>query len=342
MRVYPEQLTARLYKGLHPAYLLFGNEPLLKQEALDSVLHEALKQGFDEKHRFTVDSLLNWQDVNDTCQALSLFSHRQIIILTLPETALGANHAKGLKALSALLHQDVLLVLDGPKLNKNQEASQWFTSLEKTGLYVPCPSIDIQQLPRFIEMRCKRLGLTPDKESVLLLARWHEGNLLALSQSLMKLQLLYLDGKLTLIRLQDALSRHNHYTPFQLTDALIEGKAKRAIRIVQQLRAEGVEITLLLRTIQKELIQVCKIQESMASGMSLRQLFDNFHIWQAKRAGLTAAIHRLPPSTLRELLRSLADIEIMVKSDVDSLPWPALSAFCLLMCGYPTHLTQIK
>lgn len=342
MKIYPEQLTARLSKGLHQAYLLFGNEPLLKQEAIDQVLKAAAKQGFDEKHRFSVDKQLNWQDVNEICQALSLFSSRQIIILTLPDTPLTATQTTPLKTLTALLHQDILLIVEGPKLNRNQESSQWFTLLQKNGVYAPCNSPDLQQLPRFIETRCKNMGLMPDPESVKLLASWHEGNLLALSQSLMKLQLIYPDGRLTLIRLQETLSRHNHYTPFQLTDALIEGKAKRAIRIVQQLRAEGVEITLLLRTIQKELVQLCKIQEHAASGIALRQLFDQFHIWQAKRTPLTAALHRLSPSTLRHLLHLLADIEIRVKSDFDSEPWSALNAFCIEMCGYPTHLTKMN
>lgn len=342
MKVTPEQLTKRLSQGLAPSYLLFGNDPLLKQEAIDSVLHTAVKHGFDEKHRFTVDKQFNWQDVYDTCQALSLFSRRQIILLTLPETPLVVAQTNALKALIPLLHHDILLVLDGPKLNKNQESSQWFTLLQKNGCYVPCLSPTFQQLPRFIEARCRLIGLTPDPESVQLLAQWHEGNLLALSQSLMTLQLLYPDGKLTLIRLQETLSRHNHYTPFQLTDALIEGKAKRAIRIVQQLEAEGVEITLLLRTIQKELVQLCKIQEYASSGMSLRQIFDQLHLWQAKRAPFTAALHRLPATKLRQLLHRLADIEIKVKSDFDSQSWPGLQAFCIEMCGYPTHLAPIN
>ena len=35
MRIYPEQLAQQLSKGLRQAYLLCGNEPLLKLEASD-------------------------------------------------------------------------------------------------------------------------------------------------------------------------------------------------------------------------------------------------------------------------------------------------------------------
>ncbi|PMN95214.1 DNA polymerase III subunit delta [Enterovibrio norvegicus] len=335
MRIYPEQLTQRLSQGLCQTYLLFGNEPLLKQESIQSILNASLQQGFEEKHRFSVDSQLNWQEVYDVCQALSLFASRQVLILTLPDSALTAAQANALKALEPFLHEDILLLLDGPRLNKKQESAQWFTLFQKNGVYIPCNTPDARQLPRFIEARCRELHLKPDHESVMLLAQWHEGNLLALSQSLMKLQLLYPDGELTLIRLQEALSRHNHYTPFQLTDALIEGKAKRAVRIVRQLQAEGVEITLLLRVIQKELVQLCKMQEYGASGMSLNTLFDHFRVWQNRRPILTAALHRLPQPRLMLLLHRLADIEVMVKTDFDSQPWPALSAFTIEMCGHP-------
>ncbi|WP_325893589.1 DNA polymerase III subunit delta [Grimontia sp. NTOU-MAR1] len=342
MRIYPEQLTQRLNQGLCQTYLIFGNEPLLKEESKQSIIDIAQKQGFDEKHRFVIDNQLNWQDVYDVCQALSLFASRQIIILALPENPLTTAQANALKELQPMLHQDLVLVLDGPRLNKKQESAKWFTSFQTNGLYVPCNTPDGRQLPRFIENRCHSLGLHPDHESVMLLAQWHEGNLLALSQSLMKLQLLYPDGELTLPRLQDALSRHNHYTPFQLTDALIEGKAKRAARIVRQLEAEGVEITILLRVIQKELIQLCKMQEYGASGMGLSKIFDHFRVWQTRRPAMTAALHRLTLPTLMHLLQSLAAIEVMVKTDFDSQPWPALSAFCLEMCGHPLPLSPVN
>ena len=35
MRVYPEQFADHLKAGLKPCYLIFGDEPLLKLEAID-------------------------------------------------------------------------------------------------------------------------------------------------------------------------------------------------------------------------------------------------------------------------------------------------------------------
>jgi len=337
MRIYPEQLTQQLNKGLRQAYLLFGNEPLLKQECSVQIKQAAEKAGFNERHAFTIDAQLDWNQVLDCCQAMSLFSSRQIIELEVPESGLNPNQAKALQEVIATLHTDILLLMHGPRLNKKQESAKWFKAVADLGLYVPCNTPDARHLPRFIQGRCQQLGLQPDHESVLMLAQWHEGNLLALAQSLQKLTLLYPDGALTVVRLEEALSRHNHYTPFQLVDALLAGQSKRSQRVLRQLEGEGIEAVILLRTLQRELTQLYKMQEMGSKGNPLNIIFEQFRIWQSRREVYIGALHRLPLSTLIQLLRQLAELEVKVKTDFDYQPWPALSALCAEMCGIRTH-----
>ncbi|WP_318508146.1 DNA polymerase III subunit delta [Photobacterium leiognathi] len=338
MRVYPEQLTQQLEKGLRQAYLLFGNEPLLKQECGDSIKQLAQQQGFLERHHFTIDNQLDWNLVLDCCQAMSLFSAQQIIELDVPDTGLNANQAKALLEVIEHLNPDILLVLTGPYLNKKQESTKWFKALDAIGLYVPCNTPDAKQMPRFIQARCRVLGLKPDHESVQMLAQWHEGNLLALAQSLHKLVLLYPDGELTIVRLQEALSRHNHYTPFQLVDAVLAGQAKRSQRVLRQLQGEGVEATILLRTLQRELTQLYKMQEMGKKGTPLNIIFEQFRVWQNRREMYIGALHRLPLTRLVGIIRQLTQLELQVKTDYDTNPWPALSALCAEICGFDTHL----
>jgi DNA polymerase III, delta subunit (EC 2.7.7.7) len=332
MRAYPEQLAQQLNQPLRQTYLVFGTDPLLKLESRDAICHTARSQGFEEHHKFMIDAQLDWQEVFDCCQALSLFSSRQIIELTCPENGLSSAQAKQLTELASYLHPDILLLVQGERLNKKQESAKWFTTLAKQALYVVCQTPDARHLPRFIEQRCRHLGLQPDQPALQLLAQWHEGNLLALVQSLQILHLLYPDGALTLPRIESALSRHHHFTPFQLTDALLAGKANRAQRIIEQLHAEGEEPTLLLRLIQKELKQLYTIQEQGQQGRPLNVLFDQLRVWQARRPMITAALNRLNKVRLASLLRQLAELEIQLKTDFGSDPWPNLHYFCALMC----------
>ncbi len=64
---------------------------------------------------------LDWNAVYDCCQALSLFSYRQLIEIEIPESGVNAQTAKELSALVGQLHQDILLLVIGPKLTKAQE-----------------------------------------------------------------------------------------------------------------------------------------------------------------------------------------------------------------------------
>ncbi|MGF1764786.1 DNA polymerase III subunit delta [Aliivibrio kagoshimensis] len=341
MRTFPEQLPQKLTQQLHQSYLLFGNEPLLKLEAQDQIRKSAYQQGFEEKHAFTLDKQVDWNLIFDCCQALSLFSSRQIIELEVPDSGLSTTNANQLKALIPLLHSDIILIIIGPRITKAQENTQWFKQSSKQGLFVPCNTPDNQHLPRFIQQRCSKLNLMPDPEAVQILAQWHEGNLLALAQSLEKLALLYPDGKLTLLRIEEALNRNNHFTPFQLTDALLAGKAKRAQRILRQLEAEGIELIILLRTIQKELFQLLKLHEEHSLGLSMQQAFDKYRIWQNKRTFYQAALQRLSSKRLQQLVLLLTQIEIKAKSEFGNDTWPLLGQLCIDMCSIqPITLTS--
>ncbi|WP_194437095.1 DNA polymerase III subunit delta [Vibrio fluminensis] len=336
MRIFADRLADQLSKQLHPIYLLFGNEPLLLQESRQAIQQTAKQQGFDERHRFAIDTSFDWNQVYDCCQALSLFSARQLIELELPEAGVNAAIAKELVSVAEMLHPDILLVLVGTKLTKAQESAKWFKTLSSQGCWVNCLSPDLQRLPQFVQARCRALGLKPDAEAVQMLAQWHEGNLFALSQSLEKLVLLYPDGHLTLVRLEESLSRHNHFTAFHWIDALLAGKGNRAQRILRQLEAEGVEVVILVRTIQKELTQLLQMQQQ-AQQSSIAQVFDSYRIWQSKRPLYSAALQRLNIPRLQKLMQLLAQAEILTKTQYDQPSWPLLHQLSVVLC-----LPQVK
>ncbi|WP_413113940.1 DNA polymerase III subunit delta [Thaumasiovibrio sp. DFM-14] len=333
MRTYPEALGSQLSRSLQQSYLLLGNEPLLKSEVSRDIFKAARQAGFEEKHHFAITNQLDWQEVFDCCQALSLFSQRQVISLEMPDTGLTAPQSKQLVNLAEMLHSDILLVIFGPRINKRQESAQWFKALTKAGVWVPCNSPELRQLPRFIQQRCQTLKLQADPESVQFLAQLHEGNLLALAQSLEKLALLFPDGQLTLVRLEEALSSHSHYTPFQLVDALLAGQTKRAQRVLQRLEGEGVEPIIILRTLQRELMQLNKIHELGMKGQTLQITFEQLKIWQTRRPLITGALQRLPRAKVIMLLSLLAALEIEAKTEYDNAIWSRLRQFSIEMCG---------
>lgn len=337
MRIFADKLADNLQRQLNGIYLLFGNEPLLLLESRDAILSVAKNAGFLEKHRFTLDASLDWGDVYDCCNALSLFSSQQIIELEIPENGVNAAASKQLIELSEQLNPDILLLITGQKLTRQQENSKWFKTLNQKGIWVSCLTPDIQRLPHFVQRRCHQLNLNPDAEALQMLAQWHEGNLLALKQSLEKLTLLYPDGQLSLMRVEQALSRHNHYTPFQWIDALLAGKPNRSQRILRQLESEGVEPVILLRTLQKELSLLLTIQHECLTA-PIGQVFDKNRIWQAKRLLYNATLQRLDSRQIKRLIKQLTRAEVMVKTQYDNSSWPLIRQLSLEFCSASTIL----
>ncbi len=332
IRIYPEQLGAQLQEGLRACYILTGNEPLLLQESQDAIRSNAQQQGFTEHFSVVIDTHTDWDAIFSTCQALSLFAHRQTLLLTLPENGPNAAIAAQLQTLSTLLHADILLMIRASKLTKAQENSVWFKALSASGVVVPCQTPEQAQLPRWVSTRAKSMKLTVDDAATQLLCYCYEGNLLALSQALERLSLLWPDGKLTLPRVEQAVFDAAHFTPFHWVDALLAGKSKRAQHILKQMQAEESEPVILLRTVQRELMLLLTLQRQMAT-TSLRTLFDQYRVWQNRRPLFSDALQRLSASQLTQAIRLLTRTELILKQDYGQSVWSELETLSLLLCS---------
>lgn len=337
MKLYAEKLDDALSKALAQVYLILGNEPLLIQESRQAIQRQAYQQGFTEKHSFKADNSLNWSDVYDCCQTLSLFSQQQLIEIEVPENGFNASLGKTLVELIQTLSSDTLLVVVGERLAKAQENTAWFKALSDKACIVNCLTPELSRLPQFVTLRCKTLGLKADNESIQRLAQWHEGNLLALVQNLEKLVLLYPDRQITLLRLEEALSRHNHFSVFHWIDALLAGKANRAQRILRQLASEDTEVIILIRTAQKELLQLLAMRQDITNE-PLGSVFNRYRIWQTKRPLYSAILQRLSLAELRHLLKLLTQCERLAKTQYEQPVWPLLQQFSLQCCVASTKL----
>lgn len=328
IRIYPEQLAAQLQEGLRGSYFLAGNDPLLRQESQDAILSAAKTQEFLEHQTVTVDNQTDWEALFTDCQSLSLFTRRQTLTLLMPENGPSAAIATRLTELATLLHPDLLLIMQLNKLTKAQENSQWFKALSSSAVMVPCVTPEHEHLPRWVSQRCKNLGLSIDPQAVQLLCYCYEGNLLALAQALERLSLLFPEGTLTLPRVEQAVNDAAHFTPYHWVDALLAGKSKRALHILQQLQKEGAETVILLRTLQRELMTLLQLQRGQ-SQQNVRQLMDKLRVWQNRRPLFSAALQRLDARRLHLAIHTLAQIEVSLKQDYSTDVWPQLASLSL-------------
>ena len=328
MRIYAEQLADHLKAGLKPCYLVFGDEPLQKQESLDAIRRIAAANGFSERHVFALEDNPEWQEVESCCHALSLFASRQILEIELGEK-LPRDWPEKSQQLAANLHPDLLLILHGPRLSAAQSKAKWFDNLSRQGVYIPINFPDSRFFPRWMPQRAQLHGLKVQPEGIQFLCHAFEGNLLGAAQELEKLALLKLPQPIGLLQLQESVTRQNHFTPFQFIDTLLEGKVNRAQRMLLQLRDEGVEPGMLAWALARELEQLLMLKLASDGGQPLAPLLEKARIWSSRQPLYQQALQRLNSSQLQQLIAVTVLLDRAVRRFETEEAWLLLQSVSL-------------
>ena len=327
MQLRNEQLANQLEKKLLPAWLIAGDEPLQQGEACDLVRRHARAQGFDERERFDADVGIDWNAVHHESQNLSLFGGRRILEIRLGEKRPDKTGSGILCDLLAEVPDDTLLLISCSRLDRKKDLnSKWVKALDAAGAIVQVWPIGPDQLPGWIQQRLKQQGLSASGEAAALLAERAEGNLLACAQEVEKLALLYPGQHLELAAIQDAVGDSSRFSPFDLTEALTRGQARRALRILDTLREEGVEPPVLLWALARE----TRAMAAMAAGRD-----PGIRMPPARLNALQQHARRLGPASLQQALARAATVDQAVKGQSPEDPWRGLASIVLRLAGSP-------
>ena len=328
MRVYPEQLEQYLSTEIKPCYLIFGEEPLLKMEAIDQIKAAARKIGFDEHHKFHADPLLDWPAVFNACQALSLFSSRQTVELIFDKRP-SKEDISQLNELHRLLNPDLILIISGPYLTKAQQQAKWFNLYFKTALYIPVGHPEGRFFANWMRNRLKRANLDAPADVITLLCRSFEGNLMAAKQEIDKLALLYPGQLLSLAQLQQAITQHSHFSSFQLIDALLVGKVNRGQRILQQLQTEGVDPIVINWSLNKEIKQLYHYSLLQQQGQSVVDEMKQQRLWAGRQQIINSCLSRLSLAKIEQMLLLCSQVDSAIKTATAIDPWLSLQMLCI-------------
>jgi DNA polymerase-3 subunit delta len=333
MQVYPNRFGASLQRGLQPFYMIFGDEPQQKLQAIADIRRYAKEQGFDERQSLVVDNQFSWNSLLEATQTLSLFSSRQYIELELPTGKPGTEGSKILTALSQQANPDILLVIHGAKIGKDVQSSKWFKSVDKLGVYVPCYPLDVNQLQQWLAKEMKHQGLEPTADTCRLLTEFCEGNLLAAKQEIEKLMLLYPDGKPGIKQVEQAVVDQSRFNVFQLIDVLLAGDGQKAVKMLYRLESEGVEPNIILWALTREwqVLQGLVLSQQQGNTINWHQL----RIWKNRQALYLSALGRLNLTHLNQLQQKLGVMDQALKQSMVPRPYVELCHLCLLFIPMP-------
>ncbi|MBR9829207.1 MAG: DNA polymerase III subunit delta [Oceanospirillales bacterium] len=340
MKTKPDQLSAQLQriKAPLPVYMVTGDEPLQHAESCDRIRRSLREADFTEREVMHVDAGFAWEKVLESANALSLFAERKIIELRLGSQKLDKK-ASGLlqRYLDNPAPDNVLLIM-ADRLDAGAKKSAWFKQVEKMGLVVEIWPIEADQLPGWLSQRARTLGLQLSQDAIQLLGSRIEGNLLAAQQELDKLSLLYPQQSIDIEQVIEAVADSSRYDVFALSDALLQHDPARCQKILLVLRQEGVEATLVLWSVSREIRTLLNVQRGLANGTAYDTLCQREKIWGKRKALVRKASQKLPARQLQSLLVLCHDIDQAIKGQLKADPWLLLSTLTLELSGCHLHL----
>lgn len=337
-RLKAEQLKASLAKSLAPVYLISGDENLLVQEACDLIRQQARAQGFAGREVHSVERGFEWGLLLAAANSFSLFEDKKLIELRIGNGKPGTDGSKAIVDYLDDPGEDNLLLVVTPKLDRNTQNSKWVKAIEKVGAHVQLWPVDAAHLPRWVGQRLQQAGLRADPEAIALLATRVEGNLLAAAQEVEKLRLLFADlmqggGVITAEAMAGAVADNARYNIYELVDNALASQANKACHMLRGLQGEGVDATIVLWALARELRALAKIKHGLERGQQIDWAMKNAGVWEKRRPLLNRAAQRLSPKQIQFYLRKANAIDQSIKGLRKADTWLELEDLVLCMSG---------
>ncbi|MGH0032008.1 MAG: DNA polymerase III subunit delta [Myxococcota bacterium] len=236
----PEQLAGELADGtLRPCYLLLGDEPLLRQDAIHVLRAAVLGEGGSD---FDLDRLaaerVDAGALEDSLNTLPVLAPRRLVILEEPEGRRAKGVSDALPDLLAGLADGAgsVLVVTATKADKR---SRWVKAFGKSVVDCNAPT-RARDIAAFVRREAERQEVVLGRGVAELLAERVGPQLLLLRSEIAKLALFAGPGaKIQKEHVASGTASLAEAPIWDLTDAIGEGRTAEALRVLATLQAAG-------------------------------------------------------------------------------------------------------
>lgn len=336
-----EQLESELERIIAPIYLISGDEPLISLECCDLIRGKALAAGYADRQVFDAESL-NWDQVVSETQAMSLFSDKRVLEIRIKNGKVGTEGSKVLTQICENPPEDMLILVDSGKLDRNQLRSKWVQSIASAGVHVHIWPIKPKELPYWLSARLSQAGIKANRQAIAVLAERVEGNLLAAKQEIEKLKLLLDGDEVDAQAMSAAVADSARYDVFTLLDRILSGDADEVTRTLKGLREEGNDTLSILWAICREIRILIQVSDSLAAGQSMDTACQKAGVWKNRQQLVRSALQRLKPGRLNLLLRQARLVDQLSKGAKKGDAWLEMENMVLTFCGHPVRNNAVQ
>lgn len=259
----PDALRVELGKGrLRPAYLLAGDQALLRDEAIAQLRKAVLGAGPADFNLDRLDGASTTPAaLRDAVRILPVMAERRLVWLREPESGRGASKAlaDGLAEIVAALPPSTVLVVTATKIDRR---SRWVKAFGEPQGLVACEApAGGAALAAFVTEEAARQGLLLDGGVADLLAERVGPELLALRHEIEKAALLAAPStRIARAHVEAGLVAMAEAPVWDLTDAIGEGRARDALPMLVRLLDAGTPPPVLLGTLASHFRRLLRVR----------------------------------------------------------------------------------
>ena len=269
-------------------YVIASAEPLLAQEAIDTIYRAAHQAGFTERQWLSPANKDEWQRISGLRENFDLFCQKQIIHLHIANGKPSQYGIQQLQAYTQKPSDNLILIISIDKIDKALLSSRWLTQLEQAGVLIAIWPLSAHELAGWLQRRAQHYHVTLEKAAFTELYQRTQGNLLAAEHALQQLALF--PQPINLEQLQALIADQAQYAITDFTQRLLLRQYRECLDILHHLQQNDVEPTWI--------------------------------IWQ-----LATSIRKAQPSVAKTYLPLLNEIEIAIKGGDSINCWTLFKNF---------------
>ncbi len=309
----PKDLFQSLKQGeIEPVYYLSGPEAYLRDEAARRIAEEALKNTLLREFNESSFNLLT-DDVRSAvaiAEQLPMMSDRRVVRIRNFGKLREADEEILVKYLDRPVETTVV-IFTAADLDKRKRLAK---SLMAAAAFDFQP-LKTNELQTWVKGHLKKLKVEIEPQAGHRLLEMVRSDLHTLTNELNKLAAASLpSGRITVALVDELISRSREHLNWELSDHLVAGNRRAAVKTLRDLLDDGVEPVLLVGLIAGTYRRMALAKSLLAQGAAPTKIFSEVRMPPFKQGAYISMLNRIESSSMAQKVQRIAEADLAIKT----------------------------
>ncbi len=332
----PTSLSVHLKDHCLAIYLLTGPEQLLSDQAAIEIKQACRKLGSIDEIKIDLSCASDWPKLTQSASNYSIFSEKVLVDARYDKKTLDAGALKQLINYANQRNTRSIIILRAPNL-----APKALSTLSENAqiAHLHFGSLTANALTQWIQNELKKNGIFYQSNVPAFIHQYSQHNLQACAQIIEKLSMTHdLTIQLTCDQVMPHIIDQSEFSMYELADTCLGGDLSRALHILQRLREDRVQPTLILWVLTQEIRQLFELKHKLIN-TTMHLACRQQKIWPQRVALYEQSLARLSEKNIHTLLQDAQHLDEQIKSNLNQHIWHALEQW--IMCWTSSDQRQL-